>query len=177
MNSGSRPSALHRRVWLLAAAASLSLTSCQQIEPTIVVNLTAKALAIRYFKPHSENGPGGYEGCSLREKLPHGRAGVDRPRSFDEWKPVTDAKLDYENCTVELTIPPRSMVWIANNATCDDDERHLARNPGVRPVIQSFQATQDGREMRLEGWDVVRAFKRKSGACALEINAKKLTKS
>src|SRR5687767_6675923 len=114
MNKGDSPSAWHRRAWLQVAAASLLLTSCNRIEPAIVVNLTSNALAIRYRA-------GDREVCHLRERLPHGRAGVDRPRSFDEWKPVTDAKLDYENCTAELTIPPRSMVWIANNATCEDD--------------------------------------------------------
>jgi hypothetical protein len=166
-----------RRAWPLAAAASLLLTSCQRIEPTIVVNLTSKALAIRYFRAQRENSAGERDACLLRDPLPRGRPGVDRARSFDEWEPVTDAKLDFENCTAELTIPPRSMVWIATNGTCEDDERALARNPELRPVIQSLMATQDGREMRLEGWDVVRAFKRESGTCALEIDAKMLTKS
>jgi hypothetical protein len=170
---GDSPIVWRRRTWLLAA---VLFTSCQQIEPTVVVNLTSNPLAIRYFMPQHEFGEGVRQACHLRERRPHERPGVDQARSFDEWKPATDAKLDYENCTAEVTIPPLSMVWIATNATCDDDERILASNPEVRPVIQSFLATQDGREMRLEGWDVVRAFKRKSGTCTLKIDARKLTK-
>jgi hypothetical protein len=88
-----------------------------------------------------------------------------------EWQVMTSARLDYANCTADLVIPPRSTAWILINATCEDSEKLLARNPAVRPTIQSLSATQGGRRMSLEGWDVARAFKRRSGFCTLKIDA------
>ena len=172
--NGDRAAGQDALGWRHAALGVLLLLGCQRIEPTLVVNRTDGDLAIRYYVPHREDPDGRRLGCALRESPPKWRRGVNPRVTLDGWQPVASARLDYENCTADLVIPPRATAWIFLNATCDDDEKILATNPQVRPVIQSFLAMQDGRRMDLQGWDVVRAFKRTHGTCALQIDAKDL---
>jgi hypothetical protein len=161
------------RVWkpllcaLVALTATSNVASRVSFYPSIFVNATDFELVIRYEMFRTTKNAGGFEPCENVRVPPRARPEIVSSRNWDEgeWLAAENVQIDRETCVTEITVKPRTSLWVHNNGLCNDYEEYLQRNPAVHPAFRSFQITAGKRPVVLQGWDVAKAFKKRGDAC------------
>ena len=145
----------------LMLVTSLAISSCQEVTPLIVVNESTENAIVKYSMPRTEVSPGKFAGCRIERHVPRVRDGAEG------WKIAEVSELDLDACTIRLELKAGTSVWVYTNGMCDDYEKHLRRNPAIRPPIQSLTITSGEQTVNLIGWQVARAFRLQHGTCVL----------
>jgi len=171
MEAGLRYFATHAShgVRLAAGCLLLTLASCVDVSPTIFVNGSAAEVKIRYVMTREMIAPGQPAHCSFELSPPRVATSVVSGRDYikAEWAYVDNAQFDERICAVDYAVKPGTSIWIELNGFCSDYGKYLKVNPALHPSLESFAFTSPSRSIELRGWDVARAFKRRSGGACI----------
>ena len=171
MEAGLRYFATHasRGVRLAAGCLLLTLASCVDVSPTIFVNGSAAEVKIRYVMARELIAPGQLTHCRFEMSPPRVATSVVSGRDYikAEWAYVDNAQFDERICAVDYAVKPGTSIWIELNGFCSDYGKYLKVNPALHPSLESFAFTSPSRSIELRGWDVAKAFKRRSGGACI----------
>jgi hypothetical protein len=156
---------------LCVGIATLAVASCQRFDPVYLSNTGDVPLRVRYVLPKHVFEEGKPPVCPRTDPIQMVATLDALSRGTGGSVPVTDYKMDMEECEGSFTLPPDFSAILFVKGFCDDYAEYLARYSTLapdqwKPSLVSLSVDNGSSRVEWRGWDAVKQFRRaRDGQC------------